>query len=109
MGTAAPALAADYPGQVAPASYAPPEPVPVAFLGRTSTLLMQDPAASLHRQLREVKAKLPPGWFIAAYFWDVESGGLDLDQRGHGTNHQALNVDLPRDGGLAALLAEAAG
>jgi hypothetical protein len=87
---------------------APAEPVPVAFLGRTSTLLLQDPAASLRRQAREVHAKLPPGWFIAAWFWDVESGGLDLEQRGHGTAHQAVDVGLPRDGGLAALLAEAA-
>jgi hypothetical protein len=30
----------------------PAEPVPVAFLGRTSTLEMQDPRASLRRQLR---------------------------------------------------------
>ena len=37
---------------------APAEPVPVAFLGRTSTLLLQDPAASLRRQAREVQAKL---------------------------------------------------
>src|SRR5713101_8037514 len=85
------------------------EPVPVAFLGRTSTLLLQDPAASLRRQAREVQEKLPPGWFIAACFWDIESGGLDLEQRGHGDAHQAVNVGLPRDGGLAALLAEAAG
>src|SRR6266702_30007 len=56
-----------------------------------------------------MQAKLPPGWFIAAWFWDIESGGLDLEQRGHGTAHQALDVGLPRDGGLAALLAEAAG
>ena len=83
--------------------------MPVAFLGRTSTLLLQDPAASLRRQAREVQAKLPPGWFIGAWFWDIESGGLDLEQRGHGTAHQAVNVGLPRDGGLAALLAEAAG
>jgi site-specific DNA recombinase len=89
-------------------SSAPAEPVPVAFLGRTSTLLLQEPAASLRRQAREVQAKLPPGWFIAAWFWDIESGGLDLEQRGHGTGHQAVDVDLPRDGGLAALLAEAA-
>src|SRR5215831_12821438 len=78
---------------------APAEPVPVAFLGRTSTLLLQDPAASLRRQAREVQAKLPPGWFIAAWYWDVESGGLDLEQRGHGDAHQAVNVGLPRDGG----------
>ena len=90
-------------------STAPAEPVPVAFLGRTSTLLLQDPAASLRRQAREVQEKLPPGWFIAAWFWDIESGGLDLEQRGHGDAHQAVNVGLPRDGGLAALLAEAAG
>ena len=42
---------------------APAEPVPVAFLGRTSTLLMQDPRASLQRQLREVKGK--PGCYEA--------------------------------------------
>ena len=100
-----------HPAQTAPqvTSSAPAEPVPVAFLGRTSTLVLQDPAASLRRQAREVQAKLPPGWFIAAWFWDVESGGLDIEQRGHGTAHQAVNVGLPRDGGLAALLAEAAG
>src|SRR5690349_9200902 len=103
-----PAQQLDHPGQVPP-SLAPPEPVPVAFLGRTSTLVMQDPVASLNRQLREVKAKLPPGWFIAAHYWDIESGGLDLDQRGHGTAHQAINAGIPRDGGLDALLAEAGG
>src|SRR5215469_16228820 len=104
MGAPAPALQAD---QVS--GYAPPEPVPVAFLGRTSTLVMQDPAASLHRQLREVKAKLPPGWFIVAHYWDIESGGLDLAERGHGTAHQTLDVGIPRDGGLDALLADATG
>jgi site-specific DNA recombinase len=103
----APALAVADSGPLT--SYAPPEPVPVAFLGRTSTLVMQDPAASLHRQVREVKAKLPPGWFIAAYYWDIESGGLDLAERGKGTAHLALKVGIPRDGGLDALLADAAG
>jgi hypothetical protein len=85
-----------------------PEPVPVAFLGRTSTLAMQDPAASLRRQLREVVAKLPPGWFVAAHYWDIESGGLDLAQRGHGTAHQHVDAGIPRDGGLADLLKAAA-
>jgi hypothetical protein len=97
--------------QPAPAqvtSSAPAEPVPVAFLGRTSTLLLQDPAASLRRQAREVQEKLPPGWFISTWFWDIESGGLDIEQRGHGDAHQQVDVGLPRDGGLAALLAEAA-
>src|ERR1700746_1598855 len=88
---------------------APAEPVPVAFLGRTSTLLLQDPAPSLHRQAREARAKLPPGWFISAWFWDIESGGLDIEQRGHGTAHQAVDVGLPRDGGLAPLLAQTGG
>ncbi len=82
--------------------------VPVAFTGRTSTLTMQDPVASLRRQVREVKAKLPAGWFIAAYYWDIESGGMDLDARGHGTAHEQLpDIGIPRDGGLADLLAEA--
>jgi site-specific DNA recombinase len=83
--------------------------VPVAFTGRTSTLVMQDPAASMRRQVRECQAKLPPGWYIAAWYWDIESGGLAIDQRGHGTAHeQFTDIGIPRDGGLADLLAEAA-
>lgn len=88
------------------AGTAPAEPVPVAWFGRTSTLVLQDPAASLRRQLRAVQDRLPAGWFIAAHFWDVESGGLDLDERGHGS-YDHLNIGLPRDGGMAALIAEA--
>jgi site-specific DNA recombinase len=92
----------------APLSGVISEPVPVAFTGRTSTLYLQDPVASLRRQLRECEAKLPPGWFIAAHYWDIESGGMDIEQRGHGTAHEHLDVGIPRDGGLADLLAEAA-
>ncbi|MBO0807637.1 MAG: recombinase family protein, partial [Actinobacteria bacterium] len=82
--------------------------VPVAFLGRTSTLVVQDPAASLRRQLRRSQEKLPPGWFIAAHYWDIESGGLDLEARGHGGAHPELGIGLPRDGGISDLLAAAA-
>jgi site-specific DNA recombinase len=85
-----------------------PVPVPVAFLARTSTAILQDPDASMRRQLAKVEDKLPPGWFIAAHYWDVESGGLDLEQRGHGTGYDQLNIGVPRDGGLADLLHEAA-
>jgi DNA invertase Pin-like site-specific DNA recombinase len=94
--------------QAAPHQPVTAEPVPVAFLGRTSTLVVQDPAASLRRQLRACQGKLPAGWFIAAHYWDIESGGLDLRDRGHGTAHEQVNVGIPRDGGLAALLAEVA-
>ncbi len=63
----------------------------------------------MRRQVRECQAKLPPGWYIAAYYWDIESGGLAIDQRGHGTAHeQFTDIGIPRDGGLADLLAEAA-
>jgi site-specific DNA recombinase len=81
--------------------------VPVAFLGRTSTLVLQDPEASLRRQARACAGKLPAGWEITAWFWDVESGGLDLDARGHGTGHHGIDPGIPRDGGMADLLAEA--
>ena len=92
-----------------PREAGPGEPVPVAFLGRTSTLEMQDPRASLSRQIRSARAWLPEGWFIAAWYWDVESGGLDLEARGRGTAWQTFaGPDLPRDGGLADLLTEAA-
>ena len=86
----------------------PGEPVPVAFLGRTSTLEMQDPRASLSRQIRAARAWLPAGWFITAWYWDIESGGLDLEARGRGQAWRAFTGDIPRDGGMADLLAEAA-
>jgi DNA invertase Pin-like site-specific DNA recombinase len=82
--------------------------VPVAMLGRTSTLDLQDPYASMSRQITSTQEWLPDGFYLAAYYWDVESGGLDLDQRGHGTSYQEFTAKgLPRDGGLADLLAEA--
>ena len=96
-------------GHPATAPMSPAEPVPVAFTGRTSTLYLQDPAASLRRQLRECEAKLPAGWFIAAHYWDIESGGMDIEDRGHGTEYQQFpDIGIPRDGGLADLLTEAA-
>ena len=55
-----------------------------------------------------MQEKAPPGSFIAAWFWDIESGGLDIEQRGHGTAHERFDVGIPRDGGIADLLAEAA-
>ncbi len=87
----------------------PGEPVPVAFVGRTSTLELQNPVASLRRQVRASKAALPQGWFIAAWYWDIESGGLDLDQRSRGDAYRRFAAaGIPRDGGMADLLAEAA-
>ncbi len=61
------------------------EPVRVAMLGLASTLALQDPAASMRRQIRSAREWLPADWYIAAYYWDVESGALDLEERGHGT------------------------
>jgi hypothetical protein len=88
----------------------PAEPVPVAFCGRTSTLELQDPVASLRRQIRSCQAWLPPGWFIAAWYWDVESGGLDLEARSQGEAYKRFAAArIPRDGGMADLLTEAAG
>jgi site-specific DNA recombinase len=85
----------------------PAEPVPVAVLARTSTLALQDPAASLRRQMTSSREWLPPGFYVAGYYWDVESGGLDIEARGHGTYEQFTAQGIPRDGGLADLLTEA--
>jgi hypothetical protein len=84
-------------------------PLPLAFLGRTSTAVVQDPVSSMRRQARSAQEKAPAGSFIAAWFWDIESGGMDLEQRGHGSAHERFDVGIPRDGGIADLLAEAAG
>jgi site-specific DNA recombinase len=106
---AQPAPAAIMTPAARPAAGGPAEPVPVAFCGRTSTLELQDPVASIRRQIRSSQAWLPPGWFIAAWYWDVESGGLDLEARSHGEAYKRFAAaGIPRDGGMADLLAEAA-
>ena len=84
--------------------------IPVAFLGRTSTLELQDPRASLHRQERSSQLWLPPGFRIVSWYWDIESGGLDLEDRSQTDSWQKVDgIGIPRDGGMADLLAEAAG
>ena len=82
--------------------------IPVAFLGRTSNERLQDPIASMRRQVRNSHAWLPAGCQIVAYYWDVESGGDDLEDRGHSDAWQAAAAaGIPRDGGIADLLNEA--
>jgi site-specific DNA recombinase len=81
--------------------------VPVAFVGRTSTVQMQDPVASLRRQMRRAAERLPAGFYIARWYWDVESGGTDLDERSKsGAWEQFTAAGLPRDGGMAQLREE---
>jgi len=44
-----------------------------------------------------------------ACYWDIESGGIDLEDRSKTTSYQQFTAaGLPRDGGMADLLAEAA-
>jgi len=82
----------------------PAELFPVAVLARTSTVELQDPRASIRRQIRSVRDWLPAGWFIAAVYWDVESGALDLEARSQGEAYRAFaDAGIPRDGGLADL------
>src|SRR5450631_1519139 len=62
----------------------------------------------LGRQLRSCRAWLPAGWQIVACYWDVESGGIDLEQRSQGRAWEpAAAAGIPRDGGITDLLAEA--
>ena len=91
------------PVEVVPVDVEPVEVVPVAFIGRTSTL-MQDPVASLRRQIRKSQAWLPAGFKIVAWYWDVESGGLDLEARSQGDKWQAAaGAGHDPDSVLAAL------
>jgi site-specific DNA recombinase len=84
------------------------EMFPVAVLARTSTLELQDPRASIRRQIRSVRDWLPAGWFIAAVYWDIESGAIDLEARSQGQAYkQFADAGIPRDGGMADLLTEA--
>ncbi|TCO46425.1 resolvase-like protein [Actinocrispum wychmicini] len=45
---------------------------------------------------------------IVAVFYDVESGRMELDQRGQGENYERFDIPIARDGGISDLLAEAA-
>jgi site-specific DNA recombinase len=97
------------PPQAGPAHEpAGPDMVPVAWLGRTSTEDAQDPTISLPRQLRNSRDALPDGFVIVAHFFDVESGRKDLADRGRGHAHERFVIPVPRDGGIADLLEEAA-
>jgi site-specific DNA recombinase len=44
---------------------------------------------------------------IVAKFYDVESGRNRIETRGTGTAHEQFDIPIPRDGGIADLLAEA--
>jgi DNA invertase Pin-like site-specific DNA recombinase len=68
---------------------------------------MQDPTLSLPRQLRASQAVLPDDAVIVAHFYDIESGRKNLADRGHGHAHEQFQIPIPRDGGIADLLAEA--
>jgi DNA invertase Pin-like site-specific DNA recombinase len=78
----------------------------MAFVGRTSTETLQDPVESLGRQIRRAAERLPQGFYIARYYWDVESGGTDLDARSRtGVWEKFAAAGIPRDGGMAGLRA----
>ncbi|UGQ14289.1 recombinase family protein [Yinghuangia sp. ASG 101] len=81
--------------------------VRAAWVGRCSTEEQQDPRQSLIRQLERSKSALPEAWAIVCHFYDVESGRLGLDARGHGTTYERFGVPIARDGGIADLLSEA--
>ncbi|MBG0825831.1 recombinase family protein [Planomonospora sp. ID91781] len=93
----------DLPGYQTAAST---RPARTAFIGRCSTKDNQDPRSSIAGQLAEASALLTPGEEFAAYFWDVESGMLGLDERSQGSadDYARLGVPVPRDGGLRELL-----
>jgi site-specific DNA recombinase len=88
-------------------SQAAPGILRAAFAGRTSTYDQQDPTLSLPRQLRASQAVLPADAVIVAHFYDIESGRKELADRGHGHAHEQFQIPIPRDGGIADLLAEA--
>jgi len=81
--------------------------VRVAWVGRTSTEEHQDPRQSLMRQLERSKVALPDSWVIVCHFYDVESGRMELEQRGHGTDYERFDIPIARDGGITDLLTEA--
>ena len=93
-------------GRVARAADAADDTLYVAFAARTSGEELQDPTISIPRQLQNCRRALPENAVIVAFFWDVESGRKEIDDRGTGA-HEKFDIAVPRDGGLPDLLAEA--
>src|SRR5262245_27109205 len=83
-----------------------PAKVPVAWLGRTSTEDNQDPTLSLPRQLDNSRHALPDEFVIVAHFYDIESGRTLEELRGQAHAHEHLDIPIPPDGRVAALLDE---
>jgi site-specific DNA recombinase len=81
--------------------------VRVAWVGRTSTEEHQDPRQSLLRQLERCKVVLPESWVLVCHFYDVESGRMELERRGRGTDYERFDIPIARDGGITDLLTEA--
>jgi DNA invertase Pin-like site-specific DNA recombinase len=80
--------------------------VPVARVRRTSTSTTQDPVKSLTRQGRVTDERLPGGFYVVAEYWDVESGGTDLDARSMTAEWEPFaRAGIPRDGGVKDLRA----
>ena len=82
--------------------------VRVAVLARCSTEDNQDPRQSIMRQVGNARGAKPEAWLIVGYFYDVESGRLELSSRGRADNTHRFDIPVPREGGLDDLLAEAA-
>nr|WP_232328117.1 recombinase family protein [Kibdelosporangium sp. MJ126-NF4]CEL17462.1 Site-specific recombinase [Kibdelosporangium sp. MJ126-NF4]CTQ91311.1 Site-specific recombinase [Kibdelosporangium sp. MJ126-NF4] len=59
------------------------------------------------RQLENSKTAIPESWVIVVHFYDVESGRMELDQRGQRGNYERFDIPIARDGGIADLLDEA--
>jgi len=66
----------------------------VAFVGRTSTEDNQDPRNSMIRQLDRCRGAIPAAWVIAAHFYDVESGRMELDQRGRKGDYERFDIPV---------------
>ncbi len=78
-----------------------------AFYGRVSTEDEQDPTLSFPRQLTNAERLVAEsGGRIVAHYYDIESGTRAYADRGSG-NVAGFNIAIPRDGGLADLLADA--
>ncbi len=59
------------------------------------------------RQLHSCKTAIPESWVVVAHFYDIESGRMELDARGHKSNYERFDIPISRDGGISDLLDEA--
>lgn len=87
----------------------PGQVINVALLFRVSDSELQNIPGSINRQFDNCKKRILPLMVVTRIFIDIESGRMEFDDRGQGTDELLARFNVPhqRDGGMHEMIEEA--